>query len=133
MYEDLPGAGTVELAEKDRLPRPEDELTTGDARYHRASHQGGFNVGVRIAFGMAVSPVPRCEPLEGSKDIPGHGRVSILVDRNRRRCVRHENNADAFPQSRFSQCLSYVGSDIDHFRPRPALYREPPHSFPSLP
>ncbi len=45
--------GTVELAEPDALPRSEHETALRYGHHHRGADKGGFQVGSRVALGVA--------------------------------------------------------------------------------
>src|SRR5580700_6051064 len=89
------GAGAVEFAEKDSLPTAELESAFGDEDGGGSAYERGLNVGVGVAFGVAVAGGLGNEAREGGFDIGGDVGVGVFVDHDAGGGVRDVKVADA--------------------------------------
>jgi len=77
----LARAGTVELAEINRLPGAELETAIADKNTDTAAHHAGFDVGRGVAFAVAVRRrTPGDGLVERVEDVGDNIGIGILVD-----------------------------------------------------
>jgi len=107
------GAGAVEFAEEDALPAAEFEFAFGDEDGGGSAHERGLDVGVGVAFGVAVGcGVFWNEAREGGLDIGSDVWVGAFVDDDAGGGVRDVEVADAGVHGGVLDEFGDGGSDV---------------------
>lgn len=83
--------GSVKLAEKNPLPRPQRQLSACYRDTDGGADQRRLDVGVGVSLTVGIIPLTGNERQQFVYDIPSYGWVSIFIDRDRRRRMRHVN------------------------------------------
>jgi hypothetical protein len=107
-------SGAIELAEVDSLPGSERHAPVNDWHHYGKAHQGCLDMGVGITFSMAVISRRWHKPGQAGKDILGYIRVSVLVDSQASRRMRHVNIADTTFHAGFRQFSCHSARDIQN-------------------
>jgi hypothetical protein len=82
LYVEFAFAGAVEFGEENALPAAEGEFAFFDEDELCGAGEHGFDVRVRIAFGVAVWPGGGNQAIEGAFGIGGDVGVAVFVDEN---------------------------------------------------
>jgi hypothetical protein len=77
---DLPGPGSVKLAEKDPLPGSEAELSLLDKDWNRIADGRGLDVRIGVVLLMLEASLAGDEAAEVGDNIPGNRRVVRFLD-----------------------------------------------------
>ena len=123
------GARAVEFAEENSLPTAELELASADEDCGGGAYERGIDVGIGVAFGVAVAadfflcPSARKvsmrwgprgnEARERGLDIGGDGGIVIFVDEHAGRGVRDVDIADAGLHAGVLNQFGDAGGDVE--------------------
>jgi len=110
---DFAGAGAVEFGEEDALPAAEGEFDFFDEDELGAAGEDGFDVGVSVAFGVAIGAGCGDEAVERAFGVGGDIGVGAFVDDNSRGGVRDVEEAGAAANAESGNDALDVVGDVE--------------------
>lgn len=111
---ELAVAGTVKLAEIDRLPGPQLRQAIPDNYLSLAADQRTLDMGCRISLKVVKIPIEGNHLVEHVDDIPLDIRVTVFVDGDSGGGVRNEYQQHPLCQLLLLEVASQQVVDIDH-------------------
>jgi hypothetical protein len=119
--QDATATGTIELGEENPLPRPQDESAIFNKQRPGVPQQAGFDMGWRVALGMAVVLMLRRDGIELAGNIFDNSGVGVLIDQDAGGGVGHKDVTKSVFNAAFSNDIPDFSGDIPELDPGTGL------------
>jgi hypothetical protein len=116
--QDVAAPWAVELGEEDTLPCPQHQPTVFNEQHSGISQKAGFDMGRRIALGMAIVFMLRRDSIKLGGDVRHDSGVGVLIDQDTGGGMGHKDVAKAVFNAAFPHDIPDFPGDVPEFYSR---------------